>query len=56
MTENEDIYLATSYQLMKYDGSETIYEIRNIQNLYNLHKQDIIISISNFGVFEYEDD
>lgn len=52
MTENEDIYLATTSQIIRYDGSETVYEIKNIQNLYNLYKQDVVIAISKFGVFE----
>ncbi|CAK75647.1 unnamed protein product (macronuclear) [Paramecium tetraurelia] len=56
MTENEDIYIATLTQLIKYDGSETVYEIKNTQKLYYLNKQDVVIAISNFGVFEQEDD
>ncbi|CAD8155050.1 unnamed protein product [Paramecium octaurelia] len=56
MTENEDIYIATLNQLIKYDGSETVYDITNTQKLYTLNKEDIVIAISNFGVFEQEDD
>ncbi|CAD8066806.1 unnamed protein product [Paramecium sonneborni] len=54
MTENEEIYITTLYQLIKYDGSEKVYEIRNVQNLYNSH--NIVIAISNLGVFEQDDD